>query len=118
MQTENNSTKKSIDNMSSEELTRWLCLFEAVDKVAERARELNIDINKNTKWVKPLSFKNYIRETYYGTLCTVCEERGETPNLKKPAYTSFEFFLVKNRQKPVEVEVETDTEVEELEVEV
>lgn len=54
--------------MTDEEVSRWLCLFEAVNYVASKAEKLGIDINKNDSWIKPLAFKNYISEMYQSTL--------------------------------------------------
>ena len=54
--------------MTDEEVSRWLCLFEAVNYVATKAEKLGIDINKNDSWIKPLAFKNYISEMYQSTL--------------------------------------------------
>ena len=54
--------------MSNEEISRWLCLFEAVNYVASKAEKIGIDIDKNDSWIKPLAFKNYISEMYQSTL--------------------------------------------------
>lgn len=65
---ENSLNKKTINDMTDEEVSRWLCLFEAVNYVATKAEKLGIDINKNDSWIKPLAFKNYISEMYQSTL--------------------------------------------------
>jgi len=65
---ENSLNKKTIEDMTDEEVSRWLCLFEAVNYVATKAEKLGIDINKNDSWIKPLAFKNYISEMYQSTL--------------------------------------------------
>jgi len=65
---ENSLNKKTIKQMTDEEISRWLCLFEAVNYVATKAEKLGIDINKNDSWIKPLAFKNYISEMYQSTL--------------------------------------------------
>jgi|TARA_R100000084_G_scaffold71094_1_gene31568 hypothetical protein len=50
--------------MSDEEVSRWICLFEAVNYVSAKAEKLGIDIEKDSSWIKPLAFKNYISEMY------------------------------------------------------
>ena len=90
MQMENNYTVKTIDEMPSEELSRWLCLFEAVDLVTENANKKNIDLNKSNDWIKPLSFKSYIKETYFSMLDKVCYHRNEIPKFDKGAYEIIE----------------------------
>jgi len=61
------SNKKVLIGMSDEEISRWLCLFDAVNYVAAKAEKLGMDINKNNSWIKPLAFKNYISEMYEST---------------------------------------------------
>ena len=58
------SKKKMLDEMSDEETSRWLCLFDAVNFVSAKAEKLGMDVNKNNSWIKPLAFKNYISEMY------------------------------------------------------
>ena len=53
--------------MSDEEISRWLCLFDAVNYVSAKAEKLGIDVVKNNSWIKPLAFKNYISEMYEST---------------------------------------------------
>jgi hypothetical protein len=90
MQMENNYIVKTVDEMPSEELTRWLCLFEAVDLVTENANKKSIDLNKTNDWIKPLSFKSYIKETYFSMLDKVCYHRNEIPKFDKGAYEIIE----------------------------
>lgn len=87
---ENNYIVKTVDEMPSEELTRWLCLFEAVDLVTENANKKSIDLNKTNDWIKPLSFKSYIKETYFSMLDKVCYHRNEIPKFDKGAYEIIE----------------------------
>ena len=56
--------KKVLTEMSDEEISRWLCLFDAVNYVAAKADQLGMDVNKNNSWIKPLAFKNYFAEMY------------------------------------------------------
>jgi len=64
---ENTLKTKTVNEMSNEEISRWLCLFDAVNYVAGKAEKMGIDINKNNNWIKPLAFKNYITEMYQST---------------------------------------------------
>lgn len=86
MQMEDNITVKMVDQMGSEELARWLCLFEAIDAVSAQASKLNVDLSKNNDWIKPLTFKTYIKETYFSMLDKVCHYRNEIPDFTQPAY--------------------------------
>jgi len=65
---ENSLNKKTIEDMSPEEISRCICLFEAVNYVATKAEKIGMDIDKNDSWIKPLAFKNYISEMYQSTL--------------------------------------------------
>lgn len=102
MQIQNNSTKKTVEEMGSAELARWLCLFEAIDIVTVKANKVGFDLAKNNNWIKPLMFKTYIKETYYSMLDKVCYYRDEEPCFSVPAYTIFEA----NIEEPVAVEEE------------
>lgn len=53
--------------MSAEEISRWLCLFDAVNYVACKAEKIGINVNKNNSWIKPLAFKDYISDMYQST---------------------------------------------------
>lgn len=72
--------------MSVEEISRWLCLFEAVNYVSHKAEKLGIDIDKNDSWIKPLAFKNYITEMYQSTLVNLTIE-SKTDKVKEFIYT-------------------------------
>lgn len=102
MQIQNNSTKKTVEEMGSAELARWLCLFEAIDIVTVKANKVGFDLVKNNNWIKPLMFKTYIKETYYSMLDKVCYYRDEEPCFSVPAYIIFEA----NIEEPVAVEEE------------
>lgn len=104
MQMENNYTAKTVDEMPSEELTRWLCLFEAVDIVTEKANKNGIDLNKTNDWIKPLSFKSYIKETYFSMLDKVCYHRNEIPKFDKGAYQIIDVV----EQEVIELNVEEE----------
>lgn len=95
---QNNTIKKTVDEMDSAELTRWLCLFEAIDIVTVKANKVGLDLVKNNNWIKPLMFKTYIKDTYYSMLDRVCHYRNEEPRFDIPAYTIFEA----NVEQPIE----------------
>lgn len=106
MQMEETYIVKTVDEMASEELARWLCLFEAVDIVTEKANKQNIDLNQTNDWIKPLSFKTYIKDTYFSMLDKVCHYRNEEPRFDVPAYSIIEI----DNQQAVEVNVEIEEE--------
>jgi|TARA_R100000084_G_scaffold109103_2_gene73976 hypothetical protein len=58
------SNKKQVNDMTDEEVSRWICLFEAVNYVSAKAEKIGIDIERDNSWIKPLAFKNYISEMY------------------------------------------------------
>lgn len=97
--------------MSSAELTRWLCLFEAIDIVTHKANKIGIDLVKDNNWIKPLMFKTYIKDTYFSMLDRVCYYRNEEPEFNIPAYTVFE-ANIDQQEETIEVNDETtETEV-------
>jgi hypothetical protein len=110
MQIQNNTTKKTVEEMDSAELTRWLCLFEAIDIVTVKANKMGLDLVKDNNWIKPLMFKTYIKETYFSMLDKVCYNRNEEPRFDIPAYTVFEA----NMEEIVEVVENVEEESEEV----
>lgn len=50
--------------MDIDELTRWACLIEGVEKVAKKYEELNESMETDD-WIKPLAFQKYIDERYH-----------------------------------------------------
>lgn len=50
--------------MDIDELTRWACLIEGVDRVSEKCEELGMGSDDND-WVKPLAFQKYIDERFH-----------------------------------------------------
>ncbi len=83
----NKLNKKTTDDMSDEEVTRWLCLFDAVNYVADRAEKIGVDINKSNVWIKPIAFRNYISEMYQSAYFNYKMENKQSP----PATTAYEF---------------------------
>lgn len=106
MQMEETYIVKTVDEMASEELARWLCLFEAVDIVTEKANKQSIDLNQTNDWIKPLSFKTYIKDTYFSMLDKVCHYRDEIPRFDVPAYSIIEI----DNQSSVEINIEVEEE--------
>ena len=107
MQIQDNYTKKNVDEMMSEELARWLCLFEAIDIVALQANKMKLDLSKDNSWIKPLNFKTYIKESYFSMLDKVCHYRDEIPRFDIPAYTVFE---INHDEQPLECVLEENEE--------
>lgn len=54
------ANKKHV--MSVDSYARWMCLAEALQYISENAKKKNIDLEKNNKWIKPLSLQKYIKE--------------------------------------------------------
>jgi len=54
---------KEID-MGIDELTRWACLIEGVEHVANKCEQLSLG-KDNEDWVKPLAFQKYIDERFH-----------------------------------------------------
>ena len=43
-------------------LARFACLYEGVSIACKKAKELGINPDKNSDWIKPLAFQKYIKE--------------------------------------------------------
>ena len=50
------------EKMSVYEFSRWASLLEALEFINKKATQLNIDLKKDTKWVKPIALQKYIEE--------------------------------------------------------
>jgi len=94
--------------MASDELARWLCLYEAIDIVTENANKQNIDLNESNDWIKPLSFKTFIKERYFSMLDKVCHYRNEIPRFDIPAYSIIEISPQVSTETDVEITDEDD----------
>lgn len=68
-------TKKNgtVESMSVEEFSRWMCLVEAFHFIDQKAKELNIDIDK---LLKPLAIEEYVKERYSSMLHDVQVEHS------------------------------------------
>ena len=51
--------------MSVDSYARWLCLVEAMDIIDKTAEKLNVDLDKNNKWIKPLELQKYIKQRFH-----------------------------------------------------
>jgi hypothetical protein len=56
-------TKNGNHVMEKETFIRWLCLVEMVQLTEEKARELNVDLDKYD-WIKPIAIKKYMTEKF------------------------------------------------------
>jgi hypothetical protein len=56
-------TKKSgkVEQMSAVSFARWSCLIEAFEFIADKAHELNVDIDN---FIKPVAIEHYIEERF------------------------------------------------------
>ena len=59
-------TTKSSDThlMSVDTYTRWMCLVEAIQHINRQAEKSKINLDKDNKWIKPLSLQKYIKERF------------------------------------------------------
>ena len=51
----------TVENMTVEEFSRWMCLVEAFHFLEIKAEELKVDLSA---LIKPLAIKNYIKDRY------------------------------------------------------
>jgi hypothetical protein len=56
-------TSNGNHEMDRDTFIRWLCLVEMVQLTEEKAKELNIDLEKYD-WVKPIAIKKYMTEKF------------------------------------------------------
>ena len=50
--------------MGIDELTRWACLIEGIERVSNKCEELGYS-RANEEWIKPLAFQKYIDERFH-----------------------------------------------------
>jgi hypothetical protein len=62
------------EKMSIYELSRWISLLEALDFITKKANQLNIDLKKDYKWVKPIALQKYIEERINSVVIDVEKE--------------------------------------------
>lgn len=51
----------SVEEMSIDEFSRWMCLAEAFYFIEEKAKELNVDMEK---LLNPLAISEYVKERF------------------------------------------------------
>lgn len=57
--------KKTVEEMSTDEYTRWICLLEAVDLVDKKMNQFGHRLqNRDVDWIKSIAFQKYINERY------------------------------------------------------
>ena len=57
--------KKKVEDMSSDEHARWLCLLEAIELVSSKMNQYGHRLqNQDVDWIKSLAFQKYINERY------------------------------------------------------
>lgn len=72
---------KNNYKMSKDALIRWLCLMEIIQKTEEKAKELNIDLDK-VDWIKPVAFKKYMNERFKSMEIDLEAEERELNNTR------------------------------------
>jgi hypothetical protein len=57
--------KKKVEDMSTDEYTRWLCLLEAIELVSSKMNQYGHRLqNQDVDWIKSLAFQKYINERH------------------------------------------------------
>lgn len=63
----------SVEEMSIDEFTRWMCLVEAFNFIEQKAKLLAVDVST---MIKPLAIEEYVKERYASMRHDVeCEHR-------------------------------------------
>lgn len=63
----------SVEEMTIDEFTRWMCLVEAFHFIEQKAKLLAVDVST---MIKPLAIEEYVRERYASMLHDVtCEHQ-------------------------------------------
>jgi hypothetical protein len=63
----------SVEQMTIEEFSRWMCLMEAFHFIEEKSKELNLKVEK---LLKPLAIDEYIKERFDSMLHDVTVEHS------------------------------------------
>lgn len=70
-------TSNGIHKMDKDTFIRWLCLAEMIQITEEKARELNIDLERYD-WIKPIAIKKYMNERFKSMEIDLeADEKGE-----------------------------------------
>tara|TARA_R110000751_G_scaffold284047_1_gene387599 strand:- start:292 stop:492 length:201 start_codon:yes stop_codon:yes gene_type:complete len=57
--------------MTLYEISRWASLMKGIDYIDQRARELKVDLGKDSKWLKPLALQKYVDEETPGMVAEI-----------------------------------------------
>lgn len=64
--------------MSEYEVSRWMCLIEAVDVIDTKARQLGVK-GQGINWVKPIAIQKYIDERTESMLFEIQDDLKREP---------------------------------------
>ena len=57
-------SNSGVSKFNLDEYVRWLCLLEAIEHISYKAKEISVNLDKDTKWVQPLAMQKYIKERF------------------------------------------------------
>jgi len=81
-------TNNGIHKMNKDTFIRWLCLAEMIQITEEKAKELNIDLERYD-WIKPIAIKKYMNERFKGMEIDFdAEERCSKPQINSIHHTA------------------------------
>lgn len=81
-------TSNGIHKMEKDTFIRWLCLAEMIQITEEKARELNIDLEK-FDWIKPIAIKKYMNERFKSMEIDLdAEEKDLKPQISSIHHTA------------------------------
>jgi hypothetical protein len=81
-------TSNKTHKMNKDTFIRWLCLAEMIQITEEKARELNINLEKYD-WIKPIAIKKYMSERFKGMEIDLeAEEKCSTPQINNIHHTA------------------------------
>lgn len=60
-----------IRDMSMYEFTRWVCLLKGIDVIEDKAKQLNVNLNDNKDWIKPLALQKFVEEETLGMVILI-----------------------------------------------
>lgn len=70
--------KGKTHTMSEYEVSRWMCLIEAVDVIDTKARQLGVK-GQGINWVKPIAIQKYIDERTESMLFEIQDDLKREP---------------------------------------
>lgn len=72
------TSKGKTHTMSEYEVSRWMCLIEAVDVIDTKARQLGVK-GQGINWVKPIAIQKYIDERTESMLFEIQDDLKSEP---------------------------------------